>query len=146
MFFICSIQNSTCPDQFSTLRALVSLTDTSHYEEHISLTIIVSFNYIWWIWFCFSDSNCNTVIITKSCTWHINHAFRNILTDLLEKKMNNKWQGAISNRYKLHVNYGGEKAMIVVAYCKRNITPLLMHWSYISFALSHWFVQLYGKL
>ena len=23
--------------------------------------------------------------------------------------MNNKWQGAISNRYKLHVNYGGEK-------------------------------------
>ena len=28
--------------------------------------------------------------------------------------------------------------------CKKDVTPLLMHWSYIFFALTHWYkVQIY---
>ena len=28
---------------------------------------------------------------------------------------------------------------ISIAWCKRDVTPLLMHWSYVSFVLSHWY-------
>ena len=48
----------------------------------------------------------------------------------------------VCNKLELVITCGGfleSTNDMSMAECKRNVTPLLMQWSYVSFALSHWY-------